>query len=276
MKIGIIGVGIVGSAILQDFIEKDIEVITYDKYKNGGIGDINKTLECEFVFLCWPTPYCNINKQYNKQAIYEICEFYSINKFKGLLVLKSTVEPTVTENISCNYNLNIIHSPEFLTARTACEDIKGQTHIVLGKTTNLNTNLYNDLIRFLKSNYPIADISLITSTESELMKLGVNSFYATKIQFFNELYCLSKKLGISFNTVRDVMLKNKWINPMHTKVPGTDGKLSYGGMCFPKDTNALNQFMIKNNSYNMVLNSTIEECNKIRHKNNIIEKSLEI
>ena len=39
---------------------------------------------------------------------------------------------------------------------------------------------------------------------------------------------------------------------MHTNVPGTDGKLSYGGACFPKDTNALNNFMIKNECINTV------------------------
>ena len=44
------------------------------------------------------------------------------------------------------------------------------------------------------------------------------------------------------------MLKNGWINPMHTTVPGPDGQLSYGGFCFPKDTNALLQFMKTENS----------------------------
>ena len=60
------------------------------------------------------------------------------------------------------------------------------------------------------------------------------------------------------------MLKNNWINPMHTQVPGTDGQLSYGGMCFPKDTNALNQYMKRKNSPNAVLNATIEERNILR------------
>jgi UDP-glucose 6-dehydrogenase len=98
------------------------------------------------------------------------------------------------------------------------------------------------------------------------MKLGVNNFYAVKIQFFNEIYLLSKKLDISFDIVRDTMIKNNWINPMHTIVPGNDGKLSYGGECFPKDTNALNQFMIKNNIPNGVLNSTINERNLFRNE----------
>ena len=64
-----------------------------------------------------------------------------------------------------------------------------------------------------------------------------------------------------------MMLKNDWINPMHTVVPGTDGKLSYGGYCFPKDTNALLEFMKKNNSPSEVLEATISERNKMREEN---------
>ena len=60
------------------------------------------------------------------------------------------------------------------------------------------------------------------------------------------------------------MLKNNWINPMHTNVPGQDGNISYGGMCFPKDTNALNSFMEKNNIPNKVLDATINERNQMR------------
>jgi UDP-glucose 6-dehydrogenase len=60
------------------------------------------------------------------------------------------------------------------------------------------------------------------------------------------------------------MLKNNWINPMHTTVPGPDGKMSYGGLCFPKDTNALNHYMRRNGIPNKVLNATIEERNEMR------------
>ena len=62
------------------------------------------------------------------------------------------------------------------------------------------------------------------------------------------------------------MINNGWINQMHTQVPGTDGKLSYGGMCFPKDTNALNQYLKKNNIPHGIINSTINERNSMRNK----------
>ena len=60
------------------------------------------------------------------------------------------------------------------------------------------------------------------------------------------------------------MLKNKWINPMHTNVPGVDGKLSYGGYCFPKDTNALLNHMKREGTHCKVLEATIIERNIMR------------
>ena len=64
------------------------------------------------------------------------------------------------------------------------------------------------------------------------------------------------------------MLKNGWINPMHTTVPGPDGEISYGGLCFPKDTNALNKYMKRENTPNKVLEACIKERNEMRDDNN--------
>ena len=55
------------------------------------------------------------------------------------------------------------------------------------------------------------------------------------------------------------MLKNNWINPIHKNVPGTDGNLSYGGHCFPKNTNALLKYMQENKSGYMILDTFIKE-----------------
>jgi len=96
------------------------------------------------------------------------------------------------------------------------------------------------------------------------MKLFTNNFYAVKVQFFTELYLLCQKMNIEYNTVKDLMLKNGWINPQHTTVPGPDGKISYGGMCFPKDTNVLLQYMKKNDSPHSILESTVNERNELR------------
>ena len=92
----------------------------------------------------------------------------------------------------------------------------------------------------------------------------------------NEFYLLCQKMDIDYDTVKNMMLKNGWINPNHTNVPGPDGQLSYGGLCFPKDTNALCEMMKKKNVPNSVLSATIQERNSMREDNdNIIKTSNE-
>ena len=67
--------------------------------------------------------------------------------------------------------------------------------------------------------------------------------------------------------IKNLMLKNGWINPMHTNVPGPDKQLGYGGACFPKDTNALNEYMKKNDMNDNVIGKVIEKNTEFRINN---------
>ena len=257
MLIGIIGLGFVGNAINQSFLTKNIETIVYDKYKN--IGELNQIIKCKMVFLCLPTPFNAI--EFDKSTIYEICSYLKDEQYNGLVIIKSTVEPNTCEKLSYKYNLKIIHNPEFLTARTAEYDFHHQKHIVIGYQQLADITL---LVEFYRIYYPKAEISTCPSNESEAMKLFVNSFYATKIQIFNEFYSLSKKLKMDFNHITKMMLNNGWISPHHTQIPGPDGQLSYGGSCFPKDTRALLQFMIDHSAPHQVLDACVRENKEMR------------
>jgi UDPglucose 6-dehydrogenase len=271
MIIGIIGLGFVGSAIYKSFKLKNLETICYDKYKDGGIGNLEDILKCNLIFLCLPTVYSEITNTYDISPINEICNFLNSKNYKGPVIIKSTVEPETTKKLNEKFYLNLIHNPEFLSANTAFEDFHNQKHIVLGKSFKCNDESINTVNEFYKINYPEAIISLCDSTESECMKIFCNNFYAAKIQFFNELYLISEKIGVNYDNVKNLMIKNGWINPMHTLVPGTDGKLSFGGLCFVKDTAALLSFMKLNNSPCKVLESVINERNEMRSdKENII------
>ena len=171
----------------------------------------------------------------------------------------------VVHNLLLKYkNLLFIHNPEFLTARTAFEDFHNQTHIVLGKNENINDIQLKTLTNFYSFLYPFAEISICSSLESESMKIFCNCFYSVKIQFFTEIYLLCKKNNCDYNVVKNMMIKNNWINKMHTNIPGPDGNISYGGLCFPKDTNALLKYMQKLNTPHNVLQCSIEERNSMR------------
>ena len=66
-----------------------------------------------------------------------------------------------------------------------------------------------------------------------------------------------------------MMIINGGISSKFTNIPGHDGSISYGGMCFPKDTNALCSYMEKNNLPSSVLRSVIEERNMMRDEKQI-------
>jgi UDP-glucose 6-dehydrogenase len=162
------------------------------------------------------------------------------------------------------YKLNLIHNPEFLTARTAYEDFHNQFLIILGYHKECSHDKLELVKKFYEKYYSKAEIVICKSIESESMKLYANCFYATKIQFFNEIYLTCQKTGADYNTVRDLMVKYGWINPQHTDVPGHDGKLSFGGGCFPKETSAMLEFMKKYDIPHQVMEAVVNERSEMR------------
>lgn len=295
-NIGIIGVGVLGTAIYETLKSytgntKHSETTTliqltlslFDKYKK--IGTLPQLLSTDFIFLCLPTEYSASRHEYDKTEIYNICSELSKMEYKGVIIIKSTIEPSTTESLYNKYNnLQLIHNPEFLTARTATQDFTNQSHIILGTLPSTTIENVNFIVNFYKnvfnavlknemnnemnnemqsySQKPI--ISVCSSSESESVKIFCNSFYATKIQFFTEIKLLCDKLNIDYNNVKNMMLLNGWINEMHTEIPGHDGKISFGGKCFPKDISALNSFMEQLNVPNKVISAVFNENKEMR------------
>ena len=95
MEIGIIGLGFVGSALEKSFRQNNISLQVYDKYKS--IGSIDLIYKTDIVFLCLPTLYKD--NSYDLSSIHEICSLLN-NSYKGLVVIKSTVEPLTTVNLN--------------------------------------------------------------------------------------------------------------------------------------------------------------------------------
>ena len=279
MKVGIIGIGVVGNAMYRSLLEKSNNnsaggdvIVAYDKFKN--IGSFDDMLDTDMVFLCLPTLYSYNTSSYDKTALHEICGKLAENNYQGLVVIKSTVEPTTTQSFANKYKLSMFHNPEFLSARTAFEDFRDQSHIIIGQSSNSTSDQLDKLVGFYQKYFPGAQISTCVSTESECVKIFCNCFYAVKVQFFNELYLMCNKLNIDYSTVKNTMLKNNWINPMHTDVPGPNGQLSYGGMCFPKDTNALLSFMKELNTPHAVLEGTVVEHDSMKDGTDLLLKNL--
>jgi len=71
-EVAIIGLGFVGGAMFKSFTEKGVNVYGYDKYKDGGIGNIETCMYANIIFLCLPTLYNEKTEEYDKSAIHEI------------------------------------------------------------------------------------------------------------------------------------------------------------------------------------------------------------
>jgi len=274
MKIGICGVGFVGSAIshyLENYNNNNnnneysintYTIVMYDKYKN--LNTFESLIECDLCFICLPTFYDAEKKTYNMTELDKTLLLFSNQGYKGILLIKSTVLPEYCSKMNNVYpNLYIIHNPEFLSARSAVEDFSNQKHIILGYTKQSEESIAT-VLDFYKAMFPLALVSIYSSEEASITKLACNSFYAIKVQFFTELYLLCNTLNISFENVKYMMLNNGWINPQHTSIPGHDGQLSFGGACLPKDIAALNELMQYLQVPRKVIDAAITERNELR------------
>ena len=244
LKVGVIGNGFVGEAISFAFSSvSDLYVYDVDPLKS--LHDLKSVHNCDFVFICVPTPMF----QDGSQNLSYVESVFKESTNKPVYILKSTVLPGTTELFSKKYsNLKIIFSPEFLTERTARLDMLTQSRIILGGDLILT-----EKVKFLfKSRFKTKNIIQTNSKTAELIKYMNNTFFATKVSIMNEFKLLCDKIDANWEDALNGFVSDGRIGDSHLNVPGHDGMLGYGGTCFPKDVNALLSFSKK---YDIELNT---------------------
>ena len=262
--IGVIGNGFVGNAIAKGFQGKVSEVRVYDIDKDKTTHGYVETINSDYIFVCLPTPMVD--------AEGGECNLSIIEKFfeelpriiEGTVIIKSTVPVGTTESLSKKYpHLNIIHSPEFLTASNAEDDfIHADRHIFGG-----DYDLSYGVRKLFDTCFPHSPSVSMKSKESELVKYFSNCFLASKVMVFNEMKLLCEKIeDIDYETIVFGVGMDGRIGNSHTKVPGPDGDYGFGGTCFPKDINALIHTMEQYGVNPLVLKSVWEQ-NKNCRKN---------
>lgn len=230
--VGVIGNGFVGETIAFAFSPTS-EVKVYDVNPLKTTHTLNEVMEQEFIFICLPTPMSTDGSQ-DLSFIENFFESVSPNE-ETIFIIKSTVLPGTTNQLIEKYGYNIIFSPEFLTERTAKLDMLTQARIIFGgdeKLTKKVEGLFND--RFMNRH-----IIHMDSKTAEFVKYMNNTFFAAKVSLMNEYYRLATNIGIDWDKALYGFASDGRIGDSHLHVPGPDGKLGFGGTCFPKDINAL-------------------------------------
>ena len=268
VKIGVIGNGFVGSALVHGF-STYCDVKVYDSNPKKSVDPLLLTLDSDFVIVCLPTPM--VDAEGGKANLSIIEKFFKdLNKYgsaikeKPVFVIKSTVPVGTTERLAReNKMTNIIHYPEFLTARTADIDYICATRHVLG-TVPGGEDHGMDLQELLEERFPGSRIIQTSSKESEMIKYVSNCFFATKVMFFNEMKLLSDELNMEWDKVLEGVLSDGRIGQSHHQVPGHDGDCGFGGTCFPKDINAMISIMKKHGLDPIILESVWEQNKNVR------------
>jgi len=266
-RIGIIGKGFVGTAVAYGFSHQtgygaDIKIYDIDPIKS------QNTLEdtvnnSDFLFLSVPTPSSDdgtMDLSIVENALQSMNEVN--NNSKNIVLLRSTVVPGTTNYLQEKFsNLRFVFNPEFLTERSACFDFINQSRVILGgeeKYTNLVKELYkNRFGQYL----PVIETTFQTA---ELIKYMNNLFFATKVSFLNEMKLLADTIDVDWNKAVEGFILDGRIGHSHLSVPGPDGKLGFGGSCFPKDIQALINFGNSNDIEMNVLKGAWKTNLKVR------------
>ena len=255
-KIGIIGLGYVGQAILRAY-ETDAEIVCIDVDPAKSNGTYSDLIDCEAVFVCVPSP-SKENGECDTSILNSV--LYLLKDYKNVIISKTTAPPAFYEKLNTVYP-NLVHVPEFLTAAEAVRDFQNTREIIIGGSVMAYRKEAERILRQVQS---IQNVAFCSIGEAALSKYIINSFLATKVVFMNEMAQLSEAHGYDWRKVRVLIDVDPRIGQSHTRVPGPDGQYGFGGMCFPKDTNALVKYAGKLGVQLNVLKSAIKKNTLLR------------
>ncbi len=240
-KIGIIGLGIVGSACKFGFELLGHEVIVHDIKLDTKLEDL---LECQVIFVCVPTP-SNDDGSCDTSIVESVIDDYvkikyykKMNYFDQIIAIKSTVPPGTTEKIKQKHTylgckLSFAFVPEFLREHSAITDFTEHQDVCIIGTQSLET--FN-IIKELHGKFPRTFVHLSTQ-EAEASKLFNNAFNAMRITFANSFYEMCNANNINYTNVKNAIVNVKHIPDNYLNV--NKSFRGFGGPCLGKDLKSL-------------------------------------
>ncbi len=240
-RLAIVGHGFVGQAVEYAFTHPLVKSYAVDPKYNTSIDDL-KEFSPHLVFVCAPTPQGEDGKVDATIVIDAVQK--SLIHTDALVVVKSTITPDVVDRIYSSMDRKhidrFVYNPEFLTESNAKADFVNADYHVMGGSESATQELSEiyDIFSGCSSN----DYHYMTAFEASFVKYTINSYLATKVTFFNQIYDLINAYGCSYNIISRTVGLDPRVGIGHTRVPGFDKKRGFGGACLPKDTNALLKF----------------------------------
>jgi UDPglucose 6-dehydrogenase len=236
-------------------IDYDIVDPAYEEYNNS-LMDVMET--CDAAVVCVPTPQGE-DGHCDDSIVLDVVESIGLDK---PILIKSTTDIDTLQFFKENYP-NVCFSPEFLRGRSSVEDFLAETKMIIGGEISQAEGWMNVFQECLD----IKDEAFLDIVEAGYVKYACNSFLATKVTFFNDLFNLMQKAHpeLDYDSMVYALSLDSRIGHSHTEVPGYDGKFGWGGHCFPKDTAAFVNFAERQDA-DLPLIRKARELNKIQRK----------
>lgn len=228
-SIGILGYGFVGRVLHKYYPD----ALTYDSI-DGDTDRLGTVLSQDVVFITF-------NLKDNGIGSYEDVATYMRQAPEDrIFIIKSTFVPGTTDKLQEEFPQHrVMYNPEFLTEATAWWDFTRPHIQILGIPHN-GLKLAKDMFEIL----PQAPVTRVVSpVDAEIIKHATNSYYATKVIYFNQLSDATDQLGGDYETVREIMSHDDRIGNSHNIVKHK-GYRGYGNIeegvskCLPKDVRA--------------------------------------
>ncbi len=239
MKHLIIGSGTVGFATGR-WLEANDENVYYNdidnnllnKLKNNGHKVADIKVSVDVYWIC--------TAEWDVETVVK-----GLARTDKLVVIRSTILPGILNKLRNKYNIHTIaHSPEFLREHNAIGDIFNPDRVVIGSKSKEAI----DILKMIYTN------PLVVSPDiSSLIKLVSNSWLATQISFWNEIYTVCKENKVNPQMVSDGVTLDKRISNYGSNMLNDP----FDGFCLPKDLDAIISI-----SKNTVLLDAVKKINE--------------
>ena len=233
MKVGIVGVGVVGGACKFGFELLGHELFVHDIALNTSLDNV---LNTDITFICVPTP-SNEDGSCNTDIVEEVVLNLKEKNYSGFIAIKSTVEPGTTKELRDKTGMKICFVPEFLRERCAITDFTENHDVCI---IGVDTDEEYDIVKEVHGTLPEKFVRL-TPTEAEFCKYFNNVYNAALIIFANSFYEACKSKGADYTKVKNAVINRKHIHGNYLEC--NDNFRGFGGMCLPKDVSAMANLM---------------------------------
>jgi len=234
MRLGIIGLGMVGSTIYNVLSNYHKDIRVYDiKLEHTNILDI---IDTDIVFICVPTN-CDSNNKCDISIVSKTIDKLLKLNYTGIICIKSTIIPESTINYIKYYsNERICFFPEFLKERQAIKDFSDNKLCIIG-TINIST------FNIIKECHSViyTEFKMVHPTEAEITKYFLNVYNVTRILYANTFYEICKINNINYSNIIETLVKRGDINGNYLAC--NDNLRGPSGPCIVKDTVALNEYV---------------------------------